>query len=304
MKEKTGTSLWVSVLVQFYIAIGLLFLADGAFAYPTYEILESISKKGNCLDDITFSPTGTIYAVDSRKNQILVYGSDDQIDSRILIELPTAIAVGDSVLYVGSNKDFSVAILDLRGQVVGYLGRGAHEFKLPKNIAIDRETNDVYVVDQLDNSIKVYSSDGAFIRRIDDSPNLPQDVTIVGDEIFVLDQPIMTDNYGDQVRGARVSVYDMTGTLVRNFGTYGANNGEFVRPKAITSDSQGLIYIADAFNGSVLCFDQAGNFQRSILDPASLMIGCMGLAIDPTGRLLVSTPLSDRMNFFLIGPTL
>lgn len=304
MKMEIRASKGLFPLVQLSIIVAILSFTESALASPAFEILAPIAIKGHSLDDISFSPTNTMYAIDSSRNQILMYGPDDQIDGKILFEQPTAIAVSDTALYIGSSKDFSVAIRDLTGQPVGYLGQGAQEFKLPRNIAIDRETNDIYVVDQLDNSIKVYTSNGSFLRRIDDAPNLPQDVTIVGDEIFVLDQPLVTDAYGDQVRGARVSVFDMNGTLIRSFGAYGTSDGEFIRSKAITSDSQGVIYIADAFNGSVVCFDQEGDFQQTIQDPTRSLAGFMGLAIDDTGRLMVSTPLTEQMSIFSIDSTL
>lgn len=304
MDVNKGAGMRTMVLVQVLVAIVALSLSVVASSYASYGILDPISQKGSNFDDITFSAGGTMYAVDSSRNQVLVLGPDDQVSRKMRIGMPTTIAVSDSAVYVGSSKDLSVVIMDLDGHVIGHLGEGAYEFKLPRNIAIDRETNNIYVVDQLDDSIKVYNSDGSFLNRIDDSGNLPQDVTIVGNEIFVLDQPLMTDVYGDQFRGARVSVFDMTGTLVRSFGAFGTSEGEFVRPKAITSDSHGYIYIADAFNGSVLCFDQQGNYQQSILDPATSMTGSLGLAIDQTGRLLVATSLSGQLSVFLIDSTL
>lgn len=304
MTVNRGGCILTSLSVQLFMTFALLCLPGVTYALSTFGILSPISQKGNSFDDITFSTADTMYAVDSSRNQILIFGADDQIARKISCAMPTAIAVSDSVLYVGSSKDLSVVMMDLSGQVIGHLGDGAHEFKLPRNIAIDRQTNDIYVVDQLDDSIKVYTNEGSFLRRIGDSGNLPQDVTIVGDEIFVLDQPLLTDAYGDQVRGAMVSVFDMTGTLVRRFGAYGTTEGEFVRPKAITSNSLGDIFIADAFNGTVLCFDQEGNFLHTIHDQTTSMIGSMGLAIDQTGRLMVATSQAGQLSVFLIDSTL
>lgn len=301
MTMKTGTSLRIVVWLHLSLSVALLCWPGVPLAAPPFELLNQISPTGNSLDDIAFSPAGNIYAIDAGQNRVLIFDGDDQISGRILVDRPTAIAVSDSALYVGSSKDLSVAIRELDGQVVGYLGKGPHEFKLPRNIAIDPATNDIYVVDQLDQGIKVYTHDGFFLRRIDDAGNLPQDVVIVDDEIFVLDQPLITDVYGNRIRGAGVSVFDMTGTLIRSFGTYGAGPGEFVRPKAITVDPQGLIYINDAFNGLVLCFDQGGKILQTIQDPSSSMIGSMGLAIDQAGRLLVSIPLAGQLNVFLMN---
>jgi DNA-binding beta-propeller fold protein YncE len=303
MTRTTRTSIRAFLLVHLLIPFALLVHPGVTSASSTLEIQAPIAQQGSRLDDLTFSSVSTIYAIDSSRNQILFLAADNQIVRKIAMAMPTAIAAGDSVLYVGSSKDLSVTIMDLSGQITGHLGEGAHEFKLPRNIAIDRETNNVYVVDQLDDSVKVYAKDGTFLRRIDDAGNLPQDVTVNGEEIFVLDQPLLTDSYGDQIRGARVSVFDVTGTLVRSFGAYGTNDGEFVRPKAITSDAQGFIYIADAFNGSVVCFDQQGNFQQSIQDTTHAMIGSMGLAIDQTGRRLASTSLVGQLSVYLIDST-
>ena len=279
-----------------------IFLPRMVFATISFETLDSIHQEGSRLEDIATSADNMLYVVDSNKKQILIYDGNDLLDSTIAVELPTSIAIDGPIIYVGSSKDLSVKMLDLdSGEIVGQLGAGKNEFKLPRNISIDPTSHNIYVVDQLDHSIKVYAADGTYLNKINDSPNLPQDLTIINNEIFVLDQPLMTDKNGYKVRGARINVYDLDGNQTRSFGTFGTARGQILRPKSIISDANDLIYFTDAFHGAVLCFDVDGNFIQTIHDETHPMIAPMGIAIDHTGRLLVTSPFASQLNVYMLN---
>ena len=299
MKVLDNKSKIVTVCIIFLL---ILAIPVSGWTLVSFETLEPIRLTGSNPTDLTVSADGTIYSIDASSNRIIVHNFTNQYVGALPVALPIAVAVDNSTLYVGSGHDLSVKILNLSGQTIGLLGKGANEFKLPKNICIDSINKNIYVVDQLAHAIKIYSRDGKYLRQIDDSPNLPIDITMVGSEIFVLDQPLLSDQDGNQKRGSRIQVFDMHGSALRSFGsaTEGQDDG-FLRPKSITSDANGVIYVTDSYYGAVLCFDTAGNFLQLIEDPATSGTGSVGVAIDDTGKLLVSSPLQGRMTIFQIS---
>lgn len=286
------------ILAGLIAAAALLLIPVVSFSEVSCQALDPISEGLRFPEDVAVSPDGTIYVVDGSKGRVLIYDNEGKSAGSISIEKPTCVAVNSNGnIYIGTNKDLSVRILDSSLKTIGALGIGAGEFKLPKNIAID-ETGNVYVVDQLDNFIKVYKPDGTFITKIDDYPNLPQDVTIMNNEIYVIDHPLIADQNGGTAHGAGVSVFDRSGKQTRTFDYYGTGEGQLFRPGGITSDGQGILYITDSFHGEVLCFDGKGNCLGKIQDPVRPMSTPMGIAPGADGRLFVASLYTSSINIF------
>ncbi len=84
----------------------------------------------------------------------------------------------------------------------------------------------------------------------------PEDLVIVNDSIFVVD----TDNH-------RINKYNLNGDFIMSIGNdlgpyMGSDDGEFIFPRAIATDSEGLLYVLDTQNERVQVIDQNGVAQR------------------------------------------
>jgi len=299
MKYKRGIT---GIKIAIFVAIAsLLFIPLHSSAEVTFTSLAPMEHGLKLPEDVAVAPDGKAYAVDGSQGLIMVYSSSGAPTGNIWISKPTSVAVGtDGLIYIGTNDNLSVKILDASYNIIGSLGSGAGEFKLPRNIAIDKATGNVYVVDQIDQSIKVYTPSGTFVKKISDYPNLPQDVTIMDNKIYVIDHPLITDNWGGKIRGAKVRVFDMAGNVVEEetFGTYGDQEGQFVRPAGITSDTDGKLYISDSFHGVVMCFDADGNYLGAIQNPSKPMVTPMGIALGEDRRLLVASLNTATIHVF------
>ena len=270
-----------------------------SFSAVVFKSLDPISDGLRFPGDVAVSPDGKVYVVDGYQNKVLIYDRKGQPAGSISIKNPTSVAVSSNgYIYIGTTKDLSVKILDSSNEIIGSLGSGAGEFNLPGNITIDMATGNVYVVDQLDHSIKVYTSGGAPLSRIDDYQNLPRDVTIMNNKIYVIDQPLIVDANGGEMRGAEIQVFDMAGTPVRNFGSYGTEEGEFIRPAGITSDANGILYVTDSFHGVVLCFDANGTYLGAIQNPLNPMVTPMGIALGKDRKLYVPSLNTSSVHVF------
>ncbi len=282
----------------YLITIALFFLIPCiGYAEITYDVLDPIKNGLKAPEDVAVSSDGKIYVVDGYQNKVFMYDRKGRAAGSIPIQKPTSVAVNNNgAIYIGTNDDFSVKIFDSSHTIIGSLGKGAGEFQLPRNVTVDKATGNVYVVDQLDYSIKVYTSNGEPILtnqniplKINDYPNLIQDVTVINNEIYVLDQPLITNQWGQKIRGAQVSVFDMNGVLLRTFSFYGTGTGQMIRPRGITSDSGGNLYITDSFLNAVICFDKDGSFLGMIQTPTNPMLTTMGIALGQDRRLFAAS---------------
>ena len=77
----------------------------------------------------------------------------------------------------------------------------------------------------------------------------PKGIDIQGDEVFVVENA----NY-------RVSVFDLAGNFLRNFGSSGMGPGQFVFPLHVVVATDGTSYVTDYLRHYVLKFDPAGDF--------------------------------------------
>lgn len=279
------------VKLLYLITVAFFFLIPClGYSEITYDVLNPIKSGLKAPEDVAVGSNGKVYVVDGYQNRVFIYDRKGQSAGSISIQSPTSAAVNSNgAIYIATNNDFSVKILDSSHAIIGSLGSGAGEFQLPRNVTVDKATGNVYVVDQFDYSIKVYTSNGAYISKINDYPNLIQDVTLINNEVYVLDQPLITNQWGQKIRGAQVSVFDINGTLLRTFGSYGTGTGQMIRPRGITSDSGGNVYITDSFLNAVICFDKNGSFLGMIQTPSNPMLTTMGIALGQDMRLFAAS---------------
>jgi sugar lactone lactonase YvrE len=61
----------------------------------------------------------------------------------------------------------------------------------------------------------------------------------------------------------RIQVFDQSGTYLFEWGEKGTQTGQFLTPKDIDIDSDGVVYIADTGNHRIQCFSMWGDFIRT-----------------------------------------
>lgn len=110
---------------------------------------------------------------------------------------------------------------------------------------------------------------------------------IYGDFDTALDKPmdVTTSNsfiYVTDTNNKRVSVFDLAGVPLYTFGEEGSGPGQFKFPYGITADTEGRVFVADLYNGTISIHDQKGEFidyfahqyskDKIITSPAGLRI--------------------------------
>jgi DNA-binding beta-propeller fold protein YncE len=167
------------------------------------------------------------------------------------------------------HQDMDVVLqYDLDGNLLRGFGKGM--FAWPHGMHVDREGN-VWVTDAagiggelpegMGHVVYKFSPTGELLMTLGkkgvagDGPDTfrqPSDVLVAPNgDIFVVDGHGAGGNN-------RVVKFDRTGRFLKQWGSTGAENGEFRDPHALAMDSQGRLFVGDRGNSRIQIFDQEG----------------------------------------------
>src|SRR5215471_8757735 len=119
----------------------------------------------------------------------------------------------------------------------------------------------------------------------------PTDAAVTPDGIIYV---VNRSNSTQALQGAmRITICNVAGDYLGEFGKYGMQDGEFVWPTALDLDSQGNLYLADEHRSDIQVWDAAHNFVRKW--GAGQLNRPAGLAIDSHDHVLVADTLNNRV---------
>ena len=226
-----------------------------------------------------WGPDGRIFVADSKNNRIVVFDNSGR--------------------YVREFGEFGIAKPSVGSTATWKPGR----LNYPTGVATDTN-GDVYVADFNNDSISVFSAEGAFLRRFPD-PHRPTGrgssgsggngiavttLAVSGGKVFAAD-------------AYQVFVFDTQGVLLRQFGKPGAGPDGLDHPNGIAVDAQGRIFISDSNHNRVTAFAPDGQVLWNTGSPITSLSGVSGNPfVLPRGvtvlsdrELLVADPLAHRL---------
>ena len=177
----------------------------------------------------------------------MIYG---QQASRVLpIKKPYGVEMWDGKIYICDLENSGVVVLDLKQQQTRVMGvTGVATLGSPSDIAIAPDGTK-YVGDVLHNMVFVFDAGERYVTRFGHEDFKPVGVAVSGDELYVCD-----------FAGQRIVIMDRhTGQTKRTFGQGGMEDGQFIGPLGIATDSKGNIVVSDVYKGRVQKFDRQGN---------------------------------------------
>lgn len=170
----------------------------------------------------------------------------------------------------------TVLMLDAAtGQLIASWGAG--RFIMPHGLTVDQHDR-IWLTDVGLHQVFCFTSEGQLLLQMGEARvagndsahfNMPTDVAVASDGSFYV-----SDGYGN----SRVVKYDSTGCYLFEWGTHGADKGQFNTPHAIDLDSAGNVYVADRGNRRVQEFDATGRFLHLWTD--STMADLYAVTID------------------------
>ena len=140
---------------------------------------------------------------------------------------------------------------------VGKEGQAPGELWNPKGVAIDENTNLIYVTEGSGSCrVSIFSETGEFINTFSHQDmREPYGIAIHRDNLYV------TDTGVHAVFQFRIEV-DMR--LVAKLGSKGSGMGQFNYPHGLTVSTNGDVFVADYNNNRIQILDDSLHFQREI----------------------------------------
>jgi peptidylamidoglycolate lyase len=136
---------------------------------------------------------------------------------------------------------------------------GANTFAMPHGLAVDREDN-IWLADVALHQVFKFTHGGRLLLKLgergvpgDDRThfNQPTDVAVATDGSFYV-----SDGY----KNSRVVKFAADGRFLLQWGTHGAQAGQFDLPHAVSVDARGRVYVADRSNARLQIFDSNGRY--------------------------------------------
>ena len=245
---------------------------------------------------------GFLYVADTENGFIKKFKDDGSLISQWKgFSRPVAVATVRDVIYVADFLADKITELQADGTRIsqwGRHGKGEGEFDAPSGIAVDPK-GDIYVADFYNHRIQKFTADGKYLLqwggdgRSRGKLHYPTDVNVdLNGNVYVAD-------------GFNHRVHKFTGDghyLAKwggiGYGLSGGWPGWFRLAKAVTVDSQGNLYVADAFNNRIQKFTENGKLLALWGGPGSgnnQVNYPAGVAVDPDGHLYVSDFFNNRI---------
>jgi DNA-binding beta-propeller fold protein YncE len=208
---------------------------------------------------------GRVYVSDASRQAVMVFDPTHglqtwtQAEGLAAFSVPVGIAVapGGRVFVADAGLGI-VARLDRDGRTQPAIGRGA--LRRPTGVAFDPASGRLFVVDTHAHDVKVFDGDGrlaaTYGRRGEGEGefNYPTHIAYARGELYVAD-----------TMNSRVQVLDASDGRHRlTLGARGLNLGNLVRPKGVSVDSEGNIYVVESYFDHLLVYDRGGAFLLAI----------------------------------------
>lgn len=231
-------------------------LADGYRQPP--RVL--VRPQSGMVDD-----AGRVYVTDVGRQAVFVFDAPagrlmiwQQADGSEPFADPVGIATGQAgEILVADATLGRIVRLDRDGRPLGSFG--ADELLRPTGLARDPATGRIYVADTRDHDIKIFTSSGEYLQRIGrrgTAPgefNAPTHLAVAGGRLYITD-----------TLNSRVQVLTLDGRPVGEIGKRGLYVGNLTRPKGVTVDGEGNVYVVESYYDHLLVFDRRGQFLLPI----------------------------------------
>ena len=163
----------------------------------------------------------------------------------------------DSQLTATKSNDSCLPVVQYTGRVrpivsVGSYDRGRRQFYNPYGVVVEQTTEDIYIADQCNHKVQVFSRDARFLFEFGiDKMRSPLCIAINRDRVFVT-----------QFAGGCVLVYDLDGRFIQQIGSTGSKEGQFKQPWGIAIyNTNGDIYVCDYFNDRIQIFSNENSHK-------------------------------------------
>ena len=224
----------------------------------------------------------------------LVYAVGEEGNEPLKFKKPRAIAINkEGEIYVLDEENRRVQILNGDGTYHGSFGfphLPNPKEEPPCALAINSEGN-VYFADSKNDRIRVFSPNGEPLFTFGKSGSWTERGTQTSPKAITIDAQ---DNVIVADHLEKISVFDKSGNLIRDFGGSGKDAGKFKGIRGICSGKNGSLYVSEYGNNRVQIFE--GN-------QSNVEVMCDPIRDIALGDVSIPSILSSRRPFYTIGPS-
>jgi tripartite motif-containing protein 71 len=225
------------------------------------------------------------------------------LDDAGLVSAPAGLAVdADGTLYVIDSLKNQIRVFDRDGKPVatwGERGSAPGQFRFTDgsdfwgDVALGPDGN-LYVLDSFNDRVQVLGPDGTFLREWGETG------TAAGQ--FVAPDGITVDRAGRvYVTDDRVQIFDREGRFLAAWAPSEAEGEPLQDPADVAVDAAGMVSVTDHASDRIVRFDADGTVIEAIGEtgdhPGQLM-GPWGVAVDAAGNLYVAEYHGNRIQVF------
>ncbi len=204
-------------------------------------------------------PAGRVYVTDVSRQAVYVFdevAGDLQVwdmasaSERFLAPIGVVLGANDEV-WVADAELKAVIRLDADGKPLGKIG--LDQLTRPTGLARDAERGRLYVADTHSHDIKVFDDSGVLLATLGRRGEAPGEFNSPTYLAFAQDRLYVSDTLN-----ARVQVLSTEGEALAVFGERGVFVGDMPRPKGVSVDKDGNIYVVETYFDYLLIFNAKG----------------------------------------------
>jgi sugar lactone lactonase YvrE len=305
-------------LFEFIVVIIFLCMSGTSYAFKVTRLKHLFYLENGLLQpsDVAVGKDHLIYVMDGVNNRVVVFDQEGNLSFTFggkgsgngLFNAPLGITSdGQGNVYVADSGNRRVQIFSPRGQFKSLFtvtSQPGEKPADPVDLALDEGRKRIYVVDNDNHRILVYSLTDY---------KLLESWSSEGEGMQRLRHPFFTALAKDtsllvvDVLNTRVQVWTPQGEAVSSIGTYGVDLGQLYRPKGVCVDKDNSIYVSDSYVGAIQTFNRYGHFKTVVGDETGKVMiwkTPVGITIDDKQRLYVVEMLPNRVGVYQILDTI
>ena len=300
--------------ISFCLSVAVLFFGrETSYAFEITPVKQLFDIKQEFLQptDVAVGKEYRIYVMDGVNNLVKVFDSNG-VFIFTFGGKGTVQGMFDSPLGISTDSEGRVYVADTgnkRIQIFSPHGKFLSMFPVkqvdtprpadPVDIAIDDKRERLYVVDNDNHNIKVYSlKDYRLLEQWASEGKRRQElkypflITTSNSLVYVVD-----------VLNTRVQAFNPDGVSVSIIGNWGVDLGQLYRPKGVAVDEKGRIFVSDSYVGALQVFNRFGHFKSVVGNENGKVMKWetpVGITIDDRMRLYVVQMFINQVSVYQI----
>jgi DNA-binding beta-propeller fold protein YncE len=315
MRNYLNKNLYVTVL---YSLIVFIFMSGTSHAFKVTRLKHLFYLEHGLLQpsDVAVGKDHLIYVMDGVNNRVVVFDQQGNLSFTFggkgsgngLFNAPLGITIdSQGNVYVADSGNRRIQIFSSRGQfrsLFAVTSQPGEKPADPVDLALDEGRKRIYVVDNDNHRILVYSLTD--YKLLESWSSEGEGMQLLRNPFFIAlakDTSLLVVD----VLNTRVQVWTPQGEAVSTIGGYGVDLGQLYRPKGVCVDKDNNIFVSDSYVGAIQTFNRYGYFKTVAGDETGeVMIWKtpVGITIDDRQRFYVVEMIPNRVSVYQILDTI